>query len=654
MADLSKLTFVNANNDLEESKEGDSLKYTSYKTASYELTDYVLGQLVNGADTRSLATVSFETYPGTDTDNWNGTLGFNGNTDKLAMDYASGATPKSIKKIDLDLEKDGSPSGSLRVGIYADNSGTPDIVSGALATSDTLDVSTMTTDVRDTRSFTFSSAYTLSASTQYWFVLEIVSGSGFGGGSRIKAYISDQQSHNYGIAEYDGSVGTWSGSSGQEPIYELYEETYPSDIVALTNTDGYLDQSFLQYNVNFGNNKITADQGLQIGAEHLQEADAERLIDGLQSYGTTAVQSYSQTGDGSSSDINSDPAYISEEFVPAQDMTISSAKFKFSKTGSPTGHLQLEVFTGASDPGSANNQVANAKDQNSVDVSNFGTSAGEVEFTLDGPVTLNSGQTYFFKFSWDDFYHPAPSVDGSNYVSYHHSSSGTHWVYNSGWSEVTGELYMILLGNEGISDVSIFTNSNGYLDQSFLQYNIDFGSNKLSGVSNAAASSDAVPLGQLDSNANGEGASLIGIEDSGGLIDATNVEGALAELAAKKGGVEYQSGEALSKGDPLYISSSDGKVYKLGETDAEIVIGLAANSTAGADEAVTAVANDEVLTGMLGFSSQDPGTRVFWTAATNSWATTMPTNPGTYIWMGGVVKNGADVHVQVRFIKKNA
>lgn len=44
-------------------------------------------------------------------------------------------------------------------------------------------------------------------------------------------------------------------------------------------------------------------------------------------------------------------------------------------------------------------------------------------------------------------------------------------------------------------------------------------------------------LAQLASTANGNGASLIGIEDAGTLITATTVEGALAELAAEMGNV---------------------------------------------------------------------------------------------------------------------
>lgn len=47
MADRSKLLFVNADGDFEESSVADSLKYASFKTANYELTDALLGDVTN-------------------------------------------------------------------------------------------------------------------------------------------------------------------------------------------------------------------------------------------------------------------------------------------------------------------------------------------------------------------------------------------------------------------------------------------------------------------------------------------------------------------------------------------------------------------------------------------------------------------------------
>ena len=47
MADISKLLFYNTDNQLQNTTEADSMKYTSYKTENYELTDTLLGQLTN-------------------------------------------------------------------------------------------------------------------------------------------------------------------------------------------------------------------------------------------------------------------------------------------------------------------------------------------------------------------------------------------------------------------------------------------------------------------------------------------------------------------------------------------------------------------------------------------------------------------------------
>lgn len=47
MTDYSKIIFVNANGDFQETSAADSLKFASFKTANYELTDALLGQIVN-------------------------------------------------------------------------------------------------------------------------------------------------------------------------------------------------------------------------------------------------------------------------------------------------------------------------------------------------------------------------------------------------------------------------------------------------------------------------------------------------------------------------------------------------------------------------------------------------------------------------------
>jgi hypothetical protein len=68
----------------------------------------------------------------------------------------------------LWLRKVGGPTGNLTLKIYSDNSGDPDSV---LATSDTIDISTLSTSFM-MYAFTFPDPVTLSANTSYWLVLE--------------------------------------------------------------------------------------------------------------------------------------------------------------------------------------------------------------------------------------------------------------------------------------------------------------------------------------------------------------------------------------------------------------------------------------------------------------------------------------------------
>ena len=65
-----------------------------------------------------------------------------------------------------------------------------------------------------------------------------------------------------------------------------------------------------------------------------------------------------------------------------------------------------------------------------------------------------------------------------------------------------GAAYVYELAVNGAPKGLIKTNSLGQLDKSFLQYNVDFGGNKLSGVLSPSASSDAANKGYVDTQIN--------------------------------------------------------------------------------------------------------------------------------------------------------
>lgn len=159
--------------------------------------------------------------------------------------------------------------------------------------------------------------------------------------------------------------------------------------------------------------------------------------------------------------------------------------------------------------------------------------------------------------------------------------------------------------------------------------------------------------GDLASTANGEGASLVSIEDAGSYFTATTVEGALQELAVDvaegKDYIEYTVGTGgVTKGDLVYISANDTVLPYATLTNAHRGMGLAA-TTEIATATVQVLANDEVLSGVL--TAATAGTPYYWDGS--AYTTSIPSGSGSHVWQVGVAKNASDLHTEVRFIKIN-
>ncbi len=159
----------------------------------------------------------------------------------------------------------------------------------------------------------------------------------------------------------------------------------------------------------------------------------------------------------------------------------------------------------------------------------------------------------------------------------------------------------------------------------------------------------AVKAEDLNSSTNGEGASIVGIEDSAGNFTATEVEAALAELAGRDTGPSYTAGTGgVTKGDLIFIDSNDTVLPYATISGAEFGIGLAA-STESAAAAVLAAKDGTIMTGVL--TTQTAGTKQYWDGSAIT--STIPSGSGSYVWQVGVAKNANDLHVDVDFVKKN-
>lgn len=106
----------------------------------------------------------------------------------------------------------------------------------------------------------------------------------------------------------------------------------------------------------------------------------------------------------------------------------------------------------------------------------------------------------------------------------------------SGVSNVTGADTDFVTGTAGTSgNIAMWNGDGDLVDGSIAAADLVITSD-LSDYALLTSLNDYALLADLASTANGDGASLIGVEDSGGNFTATNLEGVLAELAAGGGG----------------------------------------------------------------------------------------------------------------------
>jgi len=200
-----------------------------------------------------------------------------------------------------------------------------------------------------------------------------------------------------------------------------------------------------------------------------------------------------------------------------------------------------------------------------------------------------------------------------------------------------------LIGNELAVEPNDFAGS-GMVDDGADNLAIDW--------STAFNDSKAIKASDLSSNTNGFGASIIGIEDTNGYFTATDQEGVNDELFGLIGqpGVTYVVDTAgVTKGDIVYVSANDKIAPYSNLAQSHRGIGLALSTEISAAN-VKVLANDSVLTGVL--TTATAGDPYYWDGSVLS--STIPSTSGSYVWQAGVAKNATDLHVEVRFVKKNA
>lgn len=240
----------------------------------------------------------------------------------------------------------------------------------------------------------------------------------------------------------------------------------------------------------------------------------------------------------------------------------------------------------------------------------------------------------------------ANSASGQETKSFYISSVGTglDGVHAIGTDNIVFDLYTTstqLSSGNGV----VFNGNIVEVDLVDTDSGLKFEAGDL-GIDWATATTDNKAWKASDLNA-----TKVPLIDAGNNTTETTVEGAIDELYGMiaENGVEYTVATGgITKGDLAYLTGNNTVGPYSNLALAHRGIGLALE-TANVGERVKILANDTVLKGVL--SGATAGAPYYWNG--NALTTTIPSGSGQYVWQVGIASSATDLHVEVRFIKKN-
>lgn len=241
-------------------------------------------------------------------------------------------------------------------------------------------------------------------------------------------------------------------------------------------------------------------------------------------------------------------------YVPGSNLSFTQVNLRLFKQGTPAGSIKVQLCADSS--GSPGSVIATS-------IPAFGTS-GLSTNPLDGTLcqfffstqALTSGTTYWFVV----YYATTTGVDTNNYAGVNLATAGTAGATASfngtTWSSSGSKtvFYGINQSGSNFGEVMESNAASGYLDQSFLQYNINFGGNVLSGLANPVGTQDAATKGYVDGAISavtltaGNGISVSGTTISA-KVDGTTIDTAAAgnalEVKFSSTGTVYGTGSGI-------------------------------------------------------------------------------------------------------------
>ncbi len=139
----------------------------------------------------------------------------------------------TVDRVGFKWQRYGSPTGNVRIRLYASSSGIPGTL---LAESADISVAGISTSYEEVTA-TLNSAVALSANTQYIVVIENTTGSGDGSNHVNVRRSSDSNPYSNGSALAKNSSGTWSAFyTDYDTYFKVYEQPVQSGTATVIST----------------------------------------------------------------------------------------------------------------------------------------------------------------------------------------------------------------------------------------------------------------------------------------------------------------------------------------------------------------------------------------------------------------------------------